>query len=184
MAVKTFTTGEVLTASDTNTYLNNGGLVYVKSQVVGSGVTTVTVSDAFSATYDNYRIIYSGGTSSSASSLGMRLGTSAANYYGFLVSGVFSTNTVNGTGRNNTDRMFYLGGSSGAGQAVVLSVDVINPFTSLYTRFLNGIYLDTNEFGTMQGEHRVVSSYSSFEILPGAGTITGGTITVYGYRKA
>ncbi len=30
MAVKTFTTGEVLTAADTNTYLNNGGLVYIK----------------------------------------------------------------------------------------------------------------------------------------------------------
>ena len=29
MAIKTFTTGEVLTASDTNTYLANSGLVYV-----------------------------------------------------------------------------------------------------------------------------------------------------------
>jgi hypothetical protein len=39
MAIKTFTTGEVLTASDTNTYLANSGLVYVKSQTIGSGVT-------------------------------------------------------------------------------------------------------------------------------------------------
>jgi hypothetical protein len=30
MAIKTFTTGEVLTASDTNTYLANAGLVFVK----------------------------------------------------------------------------------------------------------------------------------------------------------
>jgi hypothetical protein len=28
MAIKTFTTGEVLTASDTNTYLANSGLVF------------------------------------------------------------------------------------------------------------------------------------------------------------
>lgn len=53
MAIKTFTTGEVLTASDTNTYLANSGLVFVKSQTIGSAVTSVTVSDAFSATYDN-----------------------------------------------------------------------------------------------------------------------------------
>jgi hypothetical protein len=31
MAIKTFTTGEVLTAADTNTYLANSGLVYVKT---------------------------------------------------------------------------------------------------------------------------------------------------------
>ena len=35
MAVKTFSTGEVLTASDTNTYLNNGGLVYITSTIFG-----------------------------------------------------------------------------------------------------------------------------------------------------
>ena len=34
MAIKTFTTGEVLTASDTNTYLANAGLVYITSTAV------------------------------------------------------------------------------------------------------------------------------------------------------
>jgi hypothetical protein len=29
MAIKTFTSGAVLTSADTNTYLNNGGLVYI-----------------------------------------------------------------------------------------------------------------------------------------------------------
>ena len=56
MAIKTFTTGEVLTAADTNTYLANSGLVLVKSQTIGTGVASVTISDAFSTTYDNYRI--------------------------------------------------------------------------------------------------------------------------------
>jgi len=31
MAIKTFTTGEVLTAADTNTYLTNSGFQYVSS---------------------------------------------------------------------------------------------------------------------------------------------------------
>jgi endo-beta-N-acetylglucosaminidase D len=113
----------------------------------------------------------------------MRLGASAASYYGFLVSGTSSSSTVTGTNRDNLDRMFYLGGSSGAGQAITLSVDVINPFASLYTQFLNGIYLDGNQFGTMQGQHRVATSYTAFEMLIGTGTMTGGTIRVYGYRN-
>ena len=36
MAIKTFTTGEVLTAADTNTYLANSGLVYVASGTVAA----------------------------------------------------------------------------------------------------------------------------------------------------
>ena len=55
MAVKTFTT-EVLTSADTNTYLANSGLVYVKSHTITSGASVV-VTDAFSSTYDNYLII-------------------------------------------------------------------------------------------------------------------------------
>jgi hypothetical protein len=57
MAIKTFTTGEVLTASDTNTYLANAGLVYVKSQTIGTGVSSVIVSDCFTTDYDNYKIV-------------------------------------------------------------------------------------------------------------------------------
>ena len=44
MAVKTFTQGEKLTAADTNTYLNNGGLVFVKQVTVGSAVSPIRLS--------------------------------------------------------------------------------------------------------------------------------------------
>ena len=71
MAVKTFTTGEVLTASDTNTYLNNGGLVYISGTTVGTGVSSVTVSSAFSSTYDNYRVIINN-VDASADAVGLR----------------------------------------------------------------------------------------------------------------
>ena len=56
MAIKTFSSGEVLTASDTNTYLNNGGLVYIAG---GSATNTsaLDVNSVFSSTYDNYRVV-------------------------------------------------------------------------------------------------------------------------------
>jgi hypothetical protein len=74
MAIKTFTTGEVLTAADTNTYLANSGLVYVASTTVGTGVSSVTVSSAFNSTYDNYKIIYSGGVGSVTTTISMSKG--------------------------------------------------------------------------------------------------------------
>ena len=55
MAIKTFTTGEVLTASDTNTYLANSGLVYITSTAVSG--STVSVSNCFNSTYDWYKVV-------------------------------------------------------------------------------------------------------------------------------
>lgn len=56
MAVKTFTTGEVLTASDTNTYLANGGLVTIAGATF-SGVNTVDIT-GFSSSYKFYRLMW------------------------------------------------------------------------------------------------------------------------------
>jgi hypothetical protein len=33
------------------------------------------------------------------------------------------------------------------------------------------------------GSHQVASSYDGIRLTPSSGTLTGGTITVYGYRK-
>ena len=52
MAVKTFSVGETLTASDTNTYLTNGGLVYI-TEGTASNTSAVDVNSVFSSTYDN-----------------------------------------------------------------------------------------------------------------------------------
>ena len=54
MAIKTFTTGELLTASDTNTYLANSGLVYVSSGTTAGTANTLAIATAFSSTYEHY----------------------------------------------------------------------------------------------------------------------------------
>ena len=56
MAVKTFSTGEVLTASDTNTYLANAGYNYI-STTTFTAVATKQFTSAFSSTYTDYRAI-------------------------------------------------------------------------------------------------------------------------------
>lgn len=53
MAIKSFTTGDVLTAADTNTYLANAGLVYVTQASFG-GATALNIDSCFTSTYTHY----------------------------------------------------------------------------------------------------------------------------------
>ena len=164
------------------TAVGNSGLVYVKSQTVGSAVSSVTVTGAFSATYDNYLITMAGGTVSADTAINMQLGASTTGYYGFLTYGVSNTNTIVGAGRSNFTNFSWVGGGV-SGQMCHARVEILAPFLSSYTKLLNANYQNGGNYGTMQGEHRVATSYDAFTLLPDVGTFTGGTITVYGYRK-
>ena len=180
MAVKTFTSGEVLTASDTNTYLNNGGLVYVTQQTVGTAVASVTVTGAFNATYDSYRIIYTNGVGSGIAVINMTLGSTATGYYQGGISVPFTGATLlsqvnNGPAWANT-------GVMGTDYANVV-VEIHNPYLSKKT-FITWDYLYTAEYIRIGGYLNNTTSYTAFTLTTGAGTLTGGTITVYGYRKA
>ena len=186
MAIKTFTTGEVLTASDTNTYLANAGLVFVKSQTVGTGVSSVQVTSAFSTDYDNYKIIYTGGVASASADLRLSLGASATGYYGGLIYNRPNNLTPSGVANNNNTFWQYGAGLSSTTN-VVVSFELYQPFLALRTGlFTQVIHIDGAgaALGTFVGFHDVATSYTSFTITPSAGTLTGGTITVYGYRKA
>jgi hypothetical protein len=187
MSVKSFSTGEVLTASDTNTFLANSGLVYIKEQVIGSGVnstTGVTVTNAFSATYDNYKITISGGGISTAQTvLKFVLGTALGNtYYGCYNYGNLATSVGGVAGMNNDSSFFYAGGADI--NILNFNMELQNPFLAKYTNMQALTVGYANNRGMSMGEHETATSYSSFTIFPGSGTITGGTITVYGYRKA
>jgi hypothetical protein len=183
MAVKTFTSGAVLTSSDTNTYLNNGGLVYVTSQTIGTAVASVTVSNCFSSTYDNYKILYVGGTTSALASLQMRLGASTTGYYSIVNYADYATSTTpKSAGDNNAGQWTYVG--YGTGSNTQITTDLIGPFLSQWTAYGAASWAAQTVAGTSAGTHQVATSYTAFTIIPNAGTMTGGTITVYGYRKA
>ena len=177
MAVKTFTS-EILTSSDTNTYLANSGLVYVKSQTVGTGVSTVEVTGAFSATYDNYLVTYSGGTQSVDAGLQMQFGTSATLCFGSLIFGNYAAATVSAAIDNNAAAFSYVGGGVGA----TCFITVMCPFLATSTE-INARVRYSTVYGNYVGHKGDSTSYTSFK-FNSFGTLTGGTITVYGYRKA
>ena len=179
MAIKTFTTGEVLTAADTNTYLANSGLVFVKQQTIGSGVGSVTVTSAFSSTYDNYLIILSDTVGSASTSLVCQLGSVTTGYrYSFLYTTYTSTAAAVGT---STAAAFeYCGSITTTSGAAYFTLQ--NPFLSKNT-FFQGAAANTSFAGNTSGVLATTDSFTAFTIITGTGTMTGGTIAVYGFRK-
>ena len=173
----TFTTGAVLTAAQ----MNAVGLWLVKSQTVGSGVSSVTVTGAFSADYDAYKIIWTNGNASSGMNIGLRLGSAVTGYYGFLSYGVFTGATALGLNdNNNTSFSAIAGGDPGL---VYVDIEVIDPFATAITK-VKGSFQNQNAFGTYVGRIGSTASFSAFTLIPNVGNMTGGTIHVYGYRKA
>jgi hypothetical protein len=162
--------------------LNKVGLWLVKSQAVGTGVTSVTVTDAFNADYDNYLIQYVGGTMSNDTALACQVGGATSGHYGALVYGQYSSTAVTGANDSNAGRFSYVGGG--------------DPFNGCSaTFFLSGPYLTKQTYihaapvawstnvGSYTGRLATSTSYTSFKIEPVAGTMTGGTIHVFGYNN-
>lgn len=181
MAIKTFTTGEVLTASDTNTYLANSGLVFVTSATIGTGVATATISNCFSSTYDDYRITFSRiGNSSSSTDLSLQLSSITGAVYAFAgyyqLTGVATINTFAAT----TTTM-PLGSLNGT-----LSNRAICEISSPNLATAKTAITDTssNYLTSRVGCHVTSTVQSTGFTISVTGTMTGGTITVYGYRKA
>lgn len=177
MAVKQFTS-TTLSSSDVNTYLANSGLVYVKSQTVGSGVTSVTVPDAFSATYLNYKIVYTGGVASSNDDIWLRLGSANTTYAFQLLYGAYA-NAASAYGGTTGSNFPVVGGAQSS--IATVNCDLFQPFANSYTTCMSIMNSNTGA-GVFSGQHRTASSFTAFTLGCNTATLTGGTITVYGFR--
>ena len=171
-----FVAGQVLTAAQ----MNGVGLWLIKTQTIGTTVSSVTVSDAFSADYNNYKIIVTGGTSSTTSFCYMTLGATVTGYYygasGFTWAGASST-----FGAANA--AYWLNGTFTA-NGLYVDVDVFQPFEAK-TTIMAGKFNQplTNGYSAQVGGIlNNTTSYTAFTMTTSSGTITGGTVYVYGYR--
>jgi hypothetical protein len=180
MSYPVFANGDVLNASD----MNAVGLWLVKTQAVGSGVASVTVTGAFSADYDNYLVTYSGGTGSGSHVLGLQLqtsggSTSATGYYGGFATYSYA-NALTGAGFSNSTAFAYCGGGEATWSAMWATI--IDPFKTAFTKGSYPVYFASYS-GQVAAVHAVSTSYTNVVITPNTGTLTGGTIRVYGYRN-
>jgi hypothetical protein len=188
MAIKTFSDGNSLPASDINTYLTNSGLVYITSQTLSSTATNIV--GCFSATYDTYLVLgQSMGASASPDLIGYRMlsGTTAltaGQYYtaigGNSSAGAANTITVSSnvgfTGRTM---------STGADQSS-FSFTFDNPFKTKRTYAFGTSTSNGAAYYGWAGSSNVdnSNSYDGLQIISNSGYTISGTVTIYGYRKA
>jgi hypothetical protein len=190
MAIKTFTTGEVLTASDTNTYLTNGGLTFIKGVSQTSAVASINITSCFSATWDAYRIVLS--------SVTLTTNANSTYIYCKLLSGTTPSNSAYNYGIPRVDMaagtvssVYIQGGTAGiivgsgnASDSTSAIFDVANPFAARYTNF-HGLSITNTTggySGAGSGAHGVLASYDGIQISASAGNISNAAIIVYGYR--
>lgn len=188
MAIKTFTTGEVLTASDTNTYLANSGLVFIKQVSFTSAADSGTnFQSIFTSTYDSYRIVCHTLTAVTNGALPRMLfyyGTSteqATGYYSAVTNSIYN-GTSNITAVNNGA---YIGLGSAADNVgdSGFTIDIVGvgsagkgAVTISYIDAYNGA------FSSGGGLASVSQTYTGVKFFMSAGNIAM-TATVYGYRK-
>lgn len=188
MAIKTFTTGEVLTASDTNTYLANSGLVYITQTTVVGTPTILTIDNCFSSTYENYRVVIKYNNAAAgypAVYINWRVGGATANTAAYAQMGTGRTSA-------NTDTPYGSAGNTNAYVGSIpgsLSFDVFSPAnanvqtTTLgQSNFYDGTNFTMRNTATF---HNVVAAYDGFILSIASSTFTTNlTVRVYGYRQS
>jgi hypothetical protein len=158
----------------------SAGLTLVSSTTIGSAVASVTISNAFSATYVNYRIVISNSDSSSGGSpLTLVLVGSTANYNG--TTRYFYTDGSTGSVQRITQASAYLS-ATGDQNETSCSFDIFQPNLAAYTTWA-GTAFASNDLSLFGGVHKVATAYTDLTIGITAGTLTGGTIKVYGYSN-
>jgi hypothetical protein len=193
MPVPVFTSGEVLTSANMNlvglwrvntcTVSSTGGTSATASNgviTVGTSNTSVVVSNAFSDLYDSYKIIVNGGTSTGVTHLILTLNGSATGYNSSLVYGPYAGGAAATVGSNSATGWQYAGGAIAS--SLLMGFELDSPFLAKPT-MLRGQYADASNTGSITGYHSVSASYTGFTITPNAGSISGATIRVYGFRE-
>jgi len=185
------TSGQVLTAQGGGTAIwATPALVHINTTTIGTSVSSIAVDNVFSSVYKNYRIVFNtdGATNTNNTTVSLRLRASGTPNSGSNYSSRGSSTTSSALESliltSQTSWVFH-NLTSGNTQESHSYIEMFKPFTTAFThawfnQFRNtaGSYQSSQFFSL----HTVATSYDGFEINITTGSITGGTISVYGYK--
>jgi hypothetical protein len=154
---------------------SNGGLVLIGSTTVGSAVSSIVISNAFSATYDNYKIVVSGG-------LNLRLGATTTGYYYAGTNVNYSAGTVTGDNAQNAASWVLVARTST--NSINGNIELFSPnlAKTTHAQYANSRSATDGNMNSFTGYLANTTQYTAFTLTVVSGTITGGTIKVYGYK--
>jgi hypothetical protein len=182
MPITTYTAGEVLTAASLNANFSAvNGLTLVKTQVIGSAVASVAVTGAFSSSYDNYKITITGGVGSNSTEMSMQLGSTTTGYSRSLIYATYAGGAPTNIGNANIAQWNFIGSLDT--DSIKCSLEILGPNLAKKTYIYNG-FADAAIGGNANGYLNNTTQYTGFTIFPTTGTLTGGTIRVYGYANS
>ncbi len=181
------TNGQVLTADSSEAtglkYATpaSAGLVLINASTLSSA-TSLSLNNVFSATYNNYLILFNGGFVAGTTDVNIRLRSSASDNT--------SANYCFAQTRSNTSSVATQQGASGVNEWIMLTgstsnnsfaIDVFAPFTSGIKTTFNGTFLarSNDRGGSVTGFFDLTSSFDGFTIYFTNACI--GTLSVYGY---
>jgi hypothetical protein len=157
------------------------GLVFIKSQAIGTGTSSLTISDVFSAEFDNYRILISNVDCGAGSQdFKLTLGSTVTGYY---ATQEYNLPTSSTTGKIYQNNAAYWGvGFTGTLDDACMSIELHAPYLSKYTT-VHSLWQGNGYDGSTSGTLTNTTSYTSFTLVPGTTSMASGMIRVYGYRQ-
>lgn len=163
------------------------GLTYINT-FTGTNTAAINCTSAFSATYQNYRIIYTqtaAPTGTGALTFRLRSGgTDATTNYSCIRFYGNGTSAASSTNPSGTDDFFL--GDTEATFYSVYQIEVYRPFDTAATYFttLGNYNTSTPSLTALitSGQNTNSTSYDGFSILTSATGITG-NVRVYGYTN-
>lgn len=147
--------------------------------------SALTIDNVFTSTYTNYKIVFTGTSSTAGSLFGVLRASGADITSGYFNGGltvVFSSGAVSGRNGNN-EAFMYFTQTSGSTQLSSCTFDLVNPQVTGKKGF-GGFAFRGDAFGSYiaNGETSFTTACTGIKIYPSAGTLTG-TVQIYGMKK-
>ena len=194
MAITTFVAGNVLTAAQLNgSFQTASGLQYISTTTIGSGVSSVSLpAGTFTSEYANYRILFTFPASVTGSAqltinTKLRAGgtddsSAAYSWNGFTSAGSLTNNVA-----SNQTSMLTVYVRNGFEERSFGMMEVYSPQLATETNITVNSWSDFG--GTFynlfeNGMLNTTTVYDSLSFVISGGTLTGGKISVYGYRNS
>jgi hypothetical protein len=162
------------------------GLELVKTQTIGANVSSVIITSAFSATYDDYLVLFdgllvvSGGTNQFVNAQ-LRVGstTTGTAYYsgGYTTSSYAGSLSANFVNNGGSWPMVAVSTATGSFAQAFIRAPYLTTATS-YTVH----YAYTGGTGNLSGYQSASTSFDQLVLTPTTNNLDGGTVRIYGFK--